>query len=255
MNTKQFLLILFIVINVLTLVYAQNQPGDKSDSSTTSTTTSSQQDPTVDPEPQPNPEPIPQPPTPPQPEPTTTTSTPMTPEPSPSSSDKQQPTTSSKEVTTTPKSIAITTTTKVTMISYNITAFEQLTTTKPTVSVTTQTVSTSEKKTSIVRRYPQTKLEEFADHNNNEPNSKYLTTLYIISGVMCTALVGFATLTLYKKGLGDEANNNSNNWETGLDEDSYSRNKSTISRNTLTPSVRNAAIGSPTSNPNNSRLN
>ena len=111
-----------------------------------------------------------------------------------------------------------------------------------------QVTTTVEKKQTHVKSYPQSKY--VPDDDNDGTPLEYLSLLYIMSGLISTLLVIFTTYTIYKKGLGNENNisNNTKTWGTEFEDDGY-RNKSTISRSTLTPSIRNATLGSPSSNP------
>jgi len=127
------------------------------------------------------------------------------------------------------------------LITKNIT---ELPTTPPVQQVATPPKSQQ----TINKSYPQSQVE---DYNNPDGTPlEYLSLLYIMSGLVSTLLVVFASYAIYKKGLGDDthSNNNTKTWETDVEDDGY-RNKSTISRGTLTPSVRNTTLGSPSSNP------
>ncbi|OUM68415.1 hypothetical protein PIROE2DRAFT_68694 [Piromyces sp. E2] len=271
MNSKIFLVILFILLNVLTFVYAQNNqnnagdntnnngddtdnknpggdtdnknPGGDAANNQSSTTSSSSTVPTP-------------------------VTTPSSKETQPSnnnnnnnnnSNNKQvQPINTSttvpnqaKQISTpgnSPKNVQPVKTSSITVtVNLSTPAIQPLSTKVIQQQVTKAVTQQQEKKTTIVRKYPQTAFVDY-EQNKEDMNAKYLSSLYIISVVMCTALVGFATLTLYKKGLGDETSNASKTWESSFDDDGY-RNKSTISRNTLTPSIRNTTLGSPSSNP------
>ena len=261
MDKKLFFSHLFLLLNILTFVYAQgnNLPADDSHISnvidlenlTTSVTVS------TPPLQQPNPPDSVT--TPPSAPPSTSPSTPptsVTPvPPTPPSSD---PPTPPPIITTTPKvtpapipdeGIKITQTP---LDDVSLIMKPQNTTTPPPTQSIQKTTTVQQKKPSAAaaKSYPQSTFV-FYDDNTEDTPLEYLNLLYIMSGLVSTLLVIFATYTIYKKGLGEESNNknnNNNNWENEIEDDGY-RNKSTISRGTLTPSVRNNTLGSPTSNP------
>jgi len=112
------------------------------------------------------------------------------------------------------------------------------------------------KKTALVKQYPQQTfvgIYDKDDSDNGVNNGNFIMYfIYIAGGLVSTILIGFATFTLYNKGFGDEAPSSSRAWDNSYEDDGY-RNKSTISRNTLTPSIRNTTLGSPSSNPNTSQ--
>lgn len=101
--------------------------------------------------------------------------------------------------------------------------------------------------TVAVKVYPQTTYVAYdaEEPENIETEKNLMKVLYIASAVLCTGLALAAGYTLYHKGLGDEAQASRTNWENSYEDDNYSRNKSTISRNTLTPSIRNTTLNSP----------
>jgi outer membrane biosynthesis protein TonB len=100
----------------------------------------------------------------------------------------------------------------------------------------TPTTNTIDKKTTIDKKYPQTIYISYNKEGINENNGNNLMTfIYITGGVVSSLLVGWATFILYKKGINDETLI-SRTWDNNYEDDG-NRNKSTISRNTLTPSI------------------
>ncbi|ORY19977.1 hypothetical protein LY90DRAFT_708097 [Neocallimastix californiae] len=97
----------------------------------------------------------------------------------------------------------------------------------------TPTTNTIDKKTTIDKKYPQTIYISYNKEGINENNGNNLMTfIYITGGVVSSLLVGWATFILYKKGINDETLI-SRTWDNNYEDDG-NRNKSTISRNTLT---------------------
>lgn len=98
-----------------------------------------------------------------------------------------------------------------------------------------QTTTTTKKKI-----YPQTEFEKYPDELTKDENyeQNFMIFLYIASATLSTGFIAYATYILYRKGLGDEAQA-ARTWENTFDDDGY-RNKSTISRNTITPSISNS---------------
>jgi len=272
MDKKLFFLFLFLLFNVLTYVYAQNNPADDDSrisnaidldrDITNSITTLAPPTPSQDP-------PTPSPPTPSPDPPTPSPSTPSQDLPTPSPPTSQDPPTPSPPTPSqdpTPPPIIITTSktpstpipdegvkiTQTPLDDSGLIMKPQNTTTPPVTQQIqkTTTVQQSKPSAAAAKSYPQTTFV-FYDDNTEDTPLEYLSLLYIMSGLVSTLLVIFATYTIYKKGLGEETNNknnNNNNWENEIEDDGY-RNRSTISRGTLTPSVRNTTLGSPTSNP------
>lgn len=219
MERKNFLIVLFLLINILSFVNSQDPTaggdgggGENKESTTTTTTTTT---PAATTEPPPN----------------TTTTAPVI------------NVTTSKVITA-----GISSHTPIA----NITMIDLKTTIqKPT---TTKTIATTlvVKKTTIVKKYPQeTYVPPIQSDSDIDNGSFIMYFIYVAGGVVSTILIGFATFTLYKKGFGDEAPS-SRALNNSYEDDGY-RNKSTISRNTLTPSIRNTTLGSPNSNLSNSQ--
>ncbi|ORX75071.1 hypothetical protein BCR32DRAFT_329966 [Anaeromyces robustus] len=225
MEIKKFILVLFILLSILSLAYAQDNPGDKEGDKDKETTTTPAKEPsntTTDPANNTSTEPIKPDPTP----------TPMTPS-NPNNSTVTVPPATSASPSTQP---------------LLPTAIKKSSSTAPSPKQTTTTVV--KKATSVQKKYPHSTIITWEGNDSTPAEDSLMTFLYGASVLIITVLVGLASFTLYKKGFGDENIQASRTWETSFDDNSF-RNKSTISRNTLTPSVRNATLGSP--NPNNSQ--
>jgi len=246
MDKKFFLLVLFSILNFLILVYAQDgeepvvepePPQDPSVSTivTIVTTPSPSPDPPT-PLPTPDPSPIQTP--------THSTNPPINPPSNTTPAQIPPDQVGLIENSTVPNDI------KTTLSNHNLIVTTNTATTVTQNQKPTQTQSETHK---VVKIYPQTSFESYGDNNSDTPLS-YLKLLYIMSGIISTLLVIFASYTIYKKGLGDENNNGSTVWENNYEDDGY-RNKSTIARGTLTPSIRNTTLGSHPSNPTQNSTN
>jgi len=211
MEKKIFLVVLFLLFNFLTVVYAidENPNPDNPDPDNP--------DP-VNPDPV-NPDPVNPDPVNPDPNPPNTTT---------DRPDKTLgPVTTSTQKTTTTQPIIFNSTIRIVSGTTSFTRYK---------TTTTKALNKQPTKTNApTKRYPQSTFVPY-DDNNDELPLDYLSLLYIMSAAISTLLLGFASYSLYKKGLGDETSNASKTWENNFEDDGY-RNKSTISRNTLTPSI------------------
>jgi hypothetical protein len=234
MGKKKFLICLFLLVNILNFVYSQE-----------------------------NKNPIPTIPEPPKNEPTEPVADPQTTTTTTTTEPAQQPQPTPETTTLTNSGTITVSTAKQTSIitstlpNRNFTMSSMINPKPISQSVTTTkivTVSTKAptKTTTIVKKYPQSTYVSYNDDTEKAGDgAPMMKFIYIAGGVVSSLLVGWATFILYKKGLGDEAPT-SRTWDNSYEDDGY-RNKSTISRNTLTPSIRNTTLGSPNSTANTSQ--
>ncbi|ORX75072.1 hypothetical protein BCR32DRAFT_272138 [Anaeromyces robustus] len=130
-----------------------------------------------------------------------------------------------------------------------------------TKTVPTKTTTTTTTKIPTVKNYPQETFVPWRKSENKAMRDAdvLMKFYYVLSGAIIATFIGVASFILYKKGIAEPPSTQpSRVWENSLDDNSF-RNKSTISRSTLTRSVNNQSLPlTPSSNnqslpnPNNS---